>query len=337
MKQRKMISRLLPFLLVLIFVLTGCTGQENLSTLIPKGDVAEWQYFMIKYTFYVMLIVVVVVTALFIYALKFRAKPGDNSIPKQVEGNTKLEIVWTVIPFILILCIAVPMVKTELALARFPEDAMKVKVTAHQFWWEFEYPDYGIITSQDLYIPVGEKVSFELSSKDVIHAFWVPALAGKIDTNPDNVNHMWLVADEPGVYQGRCTELCGASHALMDFKVKAVPKEEFEQWVAKMKSPNPEPTTAAAQEGQAVFNKSCVSCHAVESNVKSVGPNLKGFADKEKVAGYLEMNEEEILKWLKNPEEVKPQNTMPNPMADLKLEEDQLKALAQYLLTLKLE
>jgi len=332
-----MVSRLLPLLLVLIFVLTGCTGQENLSTLLPKGDAAEWQYFMIKYTFYVMLIVVVVVTVLFLYALKFRAKPGDNSIPKQVEGNTKLEILWTVTPFLLILSIAVPLVRTELALAEIPEDAMKVKVTAHQFWWEFEYPDHGIVTSQDLVIPVGEKVSFELTSKDVIHAFWVPALGGKMDTNPDNVNYMWLKADEPGVYQGRCTELCGASHALMDFKVKAVPKEEFEQWVEKMKQPNPEPTDAIAQQGQQIFNQSCVACHAVEGTMKSVGPNLKGFADKSTVAGYLEMKEEDILKWLKNPKEVKPQNTMPSPMQDLKLTEDQLKALSKYLMTLKLE
>lgn len=338
MKNRQKVSRLLPFLLFgLILMLTGCMGQENLSTLLPKGEAAEWQYYMIKYTFYVMLVVVVVVTILFLYALKFRAKQGDNSIPKQVEGNTKLEILWTAIPFLLIISIAVPLVRTELALAEVPEDALKVKVTAHQFWWEFEYPEQGIVTSQDLVIPVGEKVSFELTSKDVIHAFWVPALGGKIDTNPDNVNYMWLKANEPGVYQGRCTELCGASHALMDFKVKAVPREEFEQWVEKMKQPNVEPTDAVALEGQQIFNQSCIACHAVDGTMKSVGPNLKGFADKLTVAGFMEMTEEDIMKWLKDPEGVKPQNTMPNPMEDLNLTEEQLNALTKYLLTLKLE
>ncbi|GAB7389264.1 cytochrome c oxidase subunit II [Bacillaceae bacterium] len=317
--------------------MTGCSGQENLSTLIPKGEGADYQYFLIKLTLYLMLLVVVVVTVLFVYALvRYRAKKGDDSIPEQVEGSTTLEIIWTVIPVILIGVIAVPLVKSQFALADMPEEGLKIKVTAHQYWWEFEYPDYGIVTAQDMVMPVGEKVALELKSVDVIHSFWVPALGGKIDTNPENVNKIWLQAEETGVYKGKCAELCGPSHALMDFKVKVVTKEEFAAWVEKMKQPNPEPATAEAKEGQKIFSQSCMGCHAVEGDKKSPGPNLKGFADRETIAGYLEMNKEELLRWLKDPQSVKQANTMPAPAKDLKLSEEQLSSVAEYLMNLKL-
>lgn len=339
MKNGQMIGSFIWLAAIFALVLSGCAGQENLSTLIPKGEGAEQQYDLIMLTTYLMLLVTVVVVILFIYALvKYRVKPGDESIPRQVEGNVKLEIVWTLIPLVLIAMIAVPTVKSEFALADVPKDALKIKVTANQFWWEFEYPEHGVITAQDMIMPAGEKVALELKSKDVIHSFWVPALGGKIDTNPDNVNRMWLQANEPGVYQGKCTELCGAGHALMDFKVKVVTKEEFEAWIEKMKNiENPKPATAKAAEGQQIFEKSCMGCHAINGTQRSVGPNLKGFSERFTVAGYLELKEENVTKWLKDPESVKQQNKMPDPVKDLGLNEDQLAALTEYLLGLKLE
>lgn len=339
MRNGQTIGRLLLLAAIPVLVLSGCAGQENLSTLIPKGEGAEQQYDLIMLTTYLMLLVTVVVVILFIYALvKYRAKPGDESIPLQVEGNAKLEIIWTLIPLVLIAMIAVPTIKSEFALADIPEDALKIKVTAHQFWWEFEYPEYGVITAQDMIMPVGEKVALELKSKDVIHSFWVPALGGKIDTNPDNVNHMWLQAQETGVYQGKCTELCGAGHALMDFKVKVVTEEEFVAWTQKMKkADHTKPASAKAAEGQQIFEKSCMGCHATNAAQKSMGPNLKGFADRSTVAGYLELNEENTMKWLKDPEAVKQQNKMPDPVKDLGLDENQLSALTEYLLGLRLE
>jgi len=339
MKNWKTAGRYILLLVLAALTLTGCAGQENLSAMIPKGEGAEQQYDLIKLTTYIMLLVTAVVIILFVYALvKYRAKPGDKSIPKQVEGNAKLEFLWTAIPLVLIVIIAIPTVKSEFALADVPEDAMKIKVTANQFWWEFEYPDYGVITAQDMYMPVGDKVALELKSKDVIHSFWVPALGGKMDTNPDNVNKMWLQAKETGIYQGKCTELCGAGHALMDFKVVVVTQEEFDAWIEKMKNPeNPAPATAKAHEGQQIFEKSCMGCHATNGTGRSMGPNMKGFGDRSTVAGYLELNEENTMKWLKDPEKVKQQNKMPSPMQDLGLNEDQLSALTEYLLGLKLE
>lgn len=339
MKNGRTIRCLILLAAISALVLAGCAGQENLSTLVPKGEGAEQQFGLIKLTTYIMLLVTVVVIILFVYALiKYRAKQGDESIPRQVEGNAKLEMIWTLIPLLLIAVIAVSTVKSEFSLADVPEDALKIKVTANQFWWEFEYPELGVVTAQDMFMPVGEKVALELKSNDVIHSFWVPALGGKIDTNPDNVNHMWLQAKETGIYQGKCTELCGASHALMDFKVKVVTEEEFAVWINKMKKEeNPKPVTSTAAEGQQIFKNNCVSCHAINATQKSLGPNLKGFGDRSTVAGYLELNEENVTKWLNDPTVVKQQNKMPSPMKDLGLDEKQIHALTEYLLGLKLE
>ena len=113
---------------------------------------------------------------------------------------------------------------------------------AHLYWWEFEYPDLGIVTSQDLVIPTDERVYFQISSADVKHSFWIPPLGGKLDNNPDNVNKFWLKVDQDkateagDVFYGKCAELCGPSHASMDFKVKALPKADFDQWVADMQN-----------------------------------------------------------------------------------------------------
>ena len=168
-------------------------------------------------------------------------------IPKQVEGSHKLELVWTIIPIILLVILAVPTVAATFYLGDVSEmekeewkDAVVVNVRANLYWWEFEYPNEGIVTSQDLVVPTDEKVYFNLMASDVKHSFWVPAVGGKLDTNTDNINKFWLEfdrekADEAGnVFYGKCAELCGPSHALMDFKVKAVSQGEFDGWVADM-------------------------------------------------------------------------------------------------------
>ncbi|MBP1932632.1 cytochrome c oxidase subunit II [Ammoniphilus resinae] len=333
----KNLCRLLPIVALAMFVLTGC-GDPYLSALDPKGPVAESQLSLIKLSFYIMLGVFIVVMVIFTYVLvKFRKRPGQTGIPKQVEGNHKLEIIWTTIPIILLLVLAIPTVITTFDLAeKFPsEDVVNVKVTAHQFWWEFDYPDLEVSTGQDLYIPTGKKVQFQLTSADVIHSFWVPALAGKTDTNPGMVNHMWFQADQPGVYQGKCAELCGPSHALMDFKVVAVSPEEFDTWVGKMKAAAERtPATATAQQGQEIFNKSCLGCHAVGGQGGKMGPNLTAFGDRDKVAGILEYNKENIAAWIHDPQSKKPGNLMP-AFGD-KLSDQEIDSLVEYLDGLKI-
>ncbi|UFJ42335.1 cytochrome c oxidase subunit II [Brevibacillus humidisoli] len=329
--------RLLALSIVTALMLTGC-GDPTLSALIPSGPVAEEQLTLIKLSLFIMVGVIVVVMLIFAYVIiRYRKKPGQTGIPEQVEGNTKLEIIWTVIPIILLFILAVPTVMTTFTLAKDYSDeegVVNVKVTAHQFWWEFEYPDLGVATAQDLYIPTGKRVMFQLTSKDVVHSFWVPSLGGKTDNVPGLVNKMWLQADKEGVYQGKCAELCGASHALMDFKVVAVSPQEFDSWVEKMKAGPAEPATATAKEGQQVFQQSCIGCHAVGNQGGKLGPNLTAFGDREKLAGILENNPELLKQWIANPNQFKEGNRM--PAFGEQLNEEQIDALAEYLSGLKI-
>lgn len=351
MNRWRYVWRLIPLFAALAFVLTGC-GKENLSALIPKGPVAKEEYWLILLSVSIMIFVLIVVFVIYGYVLiRFRNRKGQTEYPKQVEGSHKLEIVWTVIPFVLLIILAIPTIASTFNLDRnFTNDpnALQVKVTGHQFWWEFEYLNEKVTTAQDLYIPTGKNIAFQMESADVIHSFWVPALAGKKDTNPGTTNTLYLQADEPGVYYGKCAELCGASHALMDFKVIAVTPQEFDQWIAKMKAPTV--VAAAASEGEKVFKQSCIGCHAVfDRETKAVtggkvGPSVVGYAERKTVAGIL-YNEKpgdlqkNLKAWLANPQAVKPGNLMPNPMKvpgspakqDLGLNEQQIDALVQYL------
>ena len=324
----------MPLFAVLALLLTGC-GDPTLSALDPKGPVANEQRNMMILSFGIMLVVLAAVFLIYIYVIiRFRQRKGQTGIPKQVEGSHVLEIIWTVVPIILLVILAVPTVYYTFKHSQDytqDKDSLHVKVTGHQFWWQFEYPDQGINTAQDLYIPVGKRVAFELTTADVNHSFWVPSLGGKIDTNPGekNVNVLYLQADEPGEYKGKCAELCGASHALMDFKVVAVSEAEFNQWVSKMTAPKT--VSADAAKGEQVFKDNCLSCHAVNAAGAGLGPNLNGFANRTRIAGFLAHDDEKLKEWIRDPQAVKPGAKMPA----VKLDETQLNDVVKYLNSLK--
>lgn len=249
-----------------------------------------------------------------------------------------IEVLWTAIPVILLIILAIPTVSTTFSLAKEPpeEDSIRVKVTAYQYWWMFEYPDLGIRTSQELHIPVGKKVFLELESKDVIHSFWVPNLGGKTDAIPGKTNTMTLDAKEPGVYEGRCAELCGAGHALMNFRVIAEEQEDFDKWVASIKNPKSQPVNALAKEGQEVFSQNCMGCHAIEgADMKVKGdkaPDLTGFGNRTTIAGFLPNDKESLVRWLEDPQSLKPGTEMP---AYNHLDDKKMDALVEYLTNLK--
>lgn len=323
---------MMVFLLAML-ALSGCSiVGEGDTPLNPKGSVAQDQLWLIQLSIIIMMIVLIVVFALFFYIiLRYTKRRGQTGVPKQVEGNHKLEITWTVIPIVLLIILAVPTVQQTFALAKdYSEhkDAIQVKVTAHQFWWEFEYKDYGIVTAQELVIPVDKKVYTELHSADVAHSFWIPGLAGKTDTLPGLVNTMYFDALEEGIYRGKCAELCGPSHAWMDFKVKAVSQEEFDAWVVAMQ--NPVVVDENSLGAQVFTDKSCIQCHAITPGGKSMGPNLNNFADRSTVFGIRPNEAEWIAKWIKDPLKEKPGSQMPQiPMSD-----EELDALVDYLLSL---
>ncbi|MBM7716774.1 cytochrome c oxidase subunit II [Siminovitchia sp. FSL H7-0308] len=358
MKQWLHKWRLLSVFAMLALVLSGC-GEPFVSALVPAGKIAKQQYDLILLSLGIMTLVIVVVVIIFTFAIiRFRRRKGEeNKIPKQVEGSHTLEIVWTVIPIVLLLILAVPTVAITFsqgdvsAINKKDEDgnreALVVNVRAHLYWWEFEYPDLGIVTSQDLVIPTDEKVYFKVKAADVKHSFWIPPLGGKLDTNPENENKFWLIVDgkkaekAENVFYGKCAELCGPSHALMDFKVKALPQQDFEKWVADMQdAKEPAPTTELAQQGEEIFQQSCITCHAISPSNEApaqarTAPNLAGFAERERIAGILDHNEENLKEWLKDPEKVKPGNKMTGTYPALSDEE--LDALAAYLMELKVQ
>ncbi|MGG3466534.1 cytochrome c oxidase subunit II [Neobacillus pocheonensis] len=344
--------RLISLFAILALVLSGC-GEPFLSTLNPAGEVAKTQYDLMKLSTLIMVGVIIVVLIIFaLVFLRFRRK--DEKIPKQVEGSHKLEIIWTAIPILLLLILAVPTVAATFKLADVaPMDkknskALVINVRSHLYWWDFEYPGQKIVTSQELVVPTNEKVYFSLKSNDVKHAFWIPAVGGKMDTNPENINKFWLEFDDKkaneagNLFYGKCAELCGPSHALMDFKVKAISRDKFDDWVSAMQSVKApqKATTDLASQGQDIFNKSCIGCHAVTPSNKMpdtarVAPNLTNFGDRSRVAGILDHNKEDVKKWIKDPEAYKPGNMMTGKYGNLT--DDQINALAEYLMGLKVQ
>lgn len=351
--------RLFALMTALLVFLSGC-GREEISTLIPAGKVAQDQFNLLILSSIVMTFVIIVVLVIFILAIvKFRrSKLGDDMIPEQVEGSAKLEFIWTAVPIVLLLILAVPTVYSTFDLADVTamddvtaegeQSNLTVNVTAKLYWWEFEYLEQGVVTAQELVVPTDERVYFNLISADIKHSFWIPSIGGKLDVNPENVNTFYLEFDkesselEDGVFYGKCAELCGPSHALMDFKVKSVDREEFDSWIAAMQEDAVAATEALAQEGEEVFANSCIGCHAVSGNAPagSSGPNLATFGDRNRVAGFLPHTEEYIKKWISDPQEYKPGNLMPNPETinnGEKFSDQELDALAAYLLSLTVE
>ncbi|TGB05043.1 cytochrome c oxidase subunit II [Halobacillus salinus] len=322
----------------LALILSGC-GKDNLSALKPKGYSSELILDLMLISIAIMIFVFVIVMAIYAFVLvRYRQKKDDEDIiPKQVEGNKALEVIWTVIPIILLLVLAVPTVQATFDLAdRSTQDddgVLTVEVTGNQYWWHFNYKGEEISSSQELYIPTGERVYLDMKASDVLHSFWLPSIAGKMDTLPgENINTMYLEAYEEGVYWGHCTELCGPSHSLMDFRVVAVSQDEFEQLKEDFRNIDPEakPETDSAVEGQKTFNNKCMSCHAIGNAPMGVGPNLSNFANRERIAGILEPTKENLVSWITNPDEHKPGNKMPANLVD----EQQAEEIADYLLQL---
>jgi cytochrome c oxidase subunit 2 len=348
--------RLLSLFAVLALVLSGCRGENFVSALRPAGEVADMQFNLMKLSTYVMVGVILVVMIIFVIIFfRFRRKDdNDETIPKQVEGSHKLEILWTSIPILLLLILAVPTVSATFNLAdvspmeKKNSKALVINVRSHLYWWDFEYPGQKLVTSQELVVPTNERVYFNLKSLDVKHSFWIPAAGGKLDTNTDNINKFWLEFDDKrsneagNLFYGKCAELCGPSHALMDFKVKAISRDKFDAWVTAMqeiKEPQKAQSDLAVQ-GQDIFNKSCIGCHAVTPENKMPdtarrAPNLTNFGDRSRIAGILKHDKEKLKQWISNPEPYKPGNLMTGKYPDMS--DKELDALAEYLMGLKVQ
>jgi len=269
--------------------------------------------------------------------LRYRQRSAAQPLPKQVEGSHFLEMLWTVVPIVLLIALAVPTVGDAFRLAApAGPEALQVTVIGHQWWWEFRYPSLGIVTADEMHIPAGQRVELTLESADVLHSFWVPSLAGKEDTVPGQPNSMWLEADHPGTYPGQCAEFCGLSHSLMRFFVVAQTPSGFAAWVHGMQHPVTTPQTPLAAQGLSIFNQyGCGGCHTIDGTAAqgTVGPNLTGLGNRAVVvAGALQNNAADLSQWIHDPNAIIPGTVMP---AFQGLSPTQMQALTAYLEGLK--
>ncbi|MGH8906503.1 MAG: cytochrome c oxidase subunit II [Egibacteraceae bacterium] len=343
----------------LALVAAGCAaagdGALPQNALDPAGEVARIQDRLWDIVFPVAVVVFVLVQGLIIVAVvKFRDR-GEDRPPRQVSGNTRLELLWTIIPALILVGIAVPTVATIFRLSAPPaDDALTVRVIGKQYWWQFEYlsaenREPVVRTASELHIPTGREVYIELEGRpnetedvvDVIHSFWVPRLAGKQDYVPGHQRTMRIQADAPGTYEGQCAEFCGLSHADMRFVVIAHEPADFDAWIAAQQQPAGEPSSQLQLQGEQLFSQQqCFACHTVQGNPDDAGartgPDLTHFAARLKFAGYTyDRTDGHLRQWIANPQSLKLGAQMPPYGGGDALSEQELDALVAYLQSLE--
>ncbi|HEX9259142.1 MAG TPA: cytochrome c oxidase subunit II, partial [Acidimicrobiales bacterium] len=265
----------------------GCANDAPQDIMQPEGPDArtinnlQMPIFMIAGA-----VGLIVAAAVIVIVVKFRARPDkSDEVPRQVHGAPRLEIAWTLAPAVLLAAIAVPTLKTVFDLAERPENAMTVNVVGQQWWWEFQYPELGITTANELVVPVDKPVQLRITSRDVIHSFWIPKLNGKKDAVPNRIHDLRMTAEKPGEYWGQCTEFCGLSHANMRQRVVALSQTDFDAWTKNMQAAAAKPTDEAALRGEALFVGQCVRCHTVDGLKDDQGKAIVGQPDEQLVAG----------------------------------------------------
>lgn len=272
-----------------------------------------------------------------IFAIVFRERPGGEA--QQIHGNSRLEVVWTLIPVLIVVAMAVPTFDVIIDTTDdAPDGALEIIATGHQWWFEFEYVEAGVITANELHVPAGQAVNVRLRSDDVIHSFWAPQLTGKVDMVPGHENSLWFTPDEDAVrdepYLGQCAEFCSTSHANMRFRVYVDTPEDFAAWLEQQSADRVEPAEGAAAAGEQVFTSSaCIGCHTIRGTVAAgqIGPDLTHVGGRGTIAaGILDNTPENLTAWLRNPPREKPGVIMP-AAADLGLTDEQIANLVAYL------
>jgi cytochrome c oxidase subunit II len=287
-------------------------------------------------------IIFVVVSSLLIYSIsKFRARSSNaQSEPAQVYGSTQIELAWTVIPILIVVVLFVATARGihEIQDAPMPASAVEVTVIGHQFWWEYRYPQLGVVTANELHIPVNDPAHptptfLQLLSADTDHSFWIPELAGKTDLVPNHPNRMWMDPQLTGLFLGQCAQYCGTQHAKMLLRVSVDSPEEFSEWVREQRRPAVSDERVAA--GRRVFETTaCINCHTIRGTVANgrFGPDLTHLMSRTTIAAGVALNTPENLRlWIENPDAIKRGSLMPA----MQLSKSDRDALVDYLETLR--
>lgn len=380
-------------LLLLGLVLAGCAGDAELDTLEPKSDVAREIDNLLDPVLAVAGVVMVIICGGVLWlAIKNRVPDyDDDEFPEQIHGNNTLEIGWTIAPAVIMAIIAVLTLVTHFAINDTEANAIpldvegqsemwepKVVVVGQQWWWEYRYyltedvessdledpwslPPADIVTSGQMAIPTGEEVELIITSRDVIHSHWIPALNGKRDAVPGRFSPWKIEADEPGVYFGQCTEFCGLSHSRMRMQTVAMTPADFQDWIDEQLAPATMPTDedSAEYRGMTLFEGFCSSCHRVDglndetytgaATLSGAAPDLTHFAGRTTFAGGIlnlyepdgSLNDDDLADWIRDPNEVKEnyandlaEGELPRGMPTLGLNERQIDDVIAFLATL---
>jgi cytochrome c oxidase subunit 2 len=326
----------------------ACANHLNLDLLlasaVPVLDPASKDATAIRslfgVVFLICLAILIIVVALICTSL-FRSRFKGPYTPKQNFGSRRAEIGWTIPPVMIVLLLAIAAARVIIGQNAAPAQEVgsvevdDLRVVGHQWWWEVRYPGSAAITANEIHIPVGRRLRVEVDSADVIHSFWVPQLGPKKDMIRGHPNFVWLQADRAGVYEGACSEFCGAQHAWMRFTVVAEDEQSFQAWLAHQAKPALIPTDPTAKAGMGIFfAQTCANCHAIGGTtaIASAAPDLTHFAGrKDLAAGVIANTPQNLRAWLKNPQQIKPGCLMPN----FNLNDRQLDELVAYLETLR--
>ena len=287
-------------------------------------------------------LIFLVVFTLLVYSIsKFRAKSAaENSEPAQVYGSTQIELAWTIIPVLIVVVLFMATARVLHAMQDAPEstNAVDVTVIGHQFWWEYRYPQLGVVTANELHIPVSDPAHptptfLQLLSADTDHSFWIPELAGKTDLVPNHPNRMWMDPEHTGTFLGQCAQYCGTQHAKMLLRVSVDTPADFAEWIREQQRPAVADERVAA--GRRVFETTaCINCHAINGTVASgrFGPDLTHLMSRSTIAAGAAPNTPESLRlWIQNPEAIKRGSLMPA----MQLSKSDMDALMDYLETLR--
>ena len=287
-------------------------------------------------------VIFLVVFSLLLYSVvKFRKRKSDDGRePPQVYGSNQVELAWTIIPILIVVALfmATARVIASVQKAARPDNAIEVVAIGHQFWWEYRYPALGVVTANELHVPVSNDnhptpTFIKLLSADTDHSFWVPRLAGKTDLIPNHPNSMWIDPHEPGIYLGQCAQYCGTQHAKMLLRVYVQQRAEFDGWIQQQRQPAT--VSNAVSQGQRIFETTaCINCHTVAGTVANghFGPDLTHLMSRDTIAAGAAMNTPENLQqWITNPDAIKPGSLMPA----MQLSDQDLNALTAYLETLR--
>jgi cytochrome c oxidase subunit II len=344
---RTKVSRGILLLVLCVFPLRSSLAFAQAASPVPnifksESTPADSIYRLSIFVLIITALIFAVVFSLLVYAIaKYRRRGEDDGRePAQVYGSNQMELAWTVVPIliVLVLFLATARVIQSVQDAIPPSNAVQVVAIGHQYWWEFRYPALGVVTANELHVPLSDRARptptyIKLMSADTDHSFWIPQLAGKTDLIPNRINSLWIDPHATGMYVGQCAQYCGTQHAKMLLRVYVDTPEQFANWVEAEKQPAQISDAVAA--GRHIFESTaCINCHAVAGTVADgrFGPDLTHLMSRATIASGAADNTHDNLKlWIHDPDAIKPGSLMPA----MNLNDQDLGLLTAYLESLK--